>query len=86
MQDTVLTIKNLKVSFRVSGRVGKAVRGGDLELKKGETLALVGESGSGKSVLTKTVMGLLAPNAFVDDGEVFYGGRDLMKLKESEFC
>ena len=86
MQDTVLTIKNLKVSFRVSGRVGKAVRGVDLELKKGETLALVGESGSGKSVLTKTVMGLLAPNAFVEEGEVLYGGRDLMKLKESEFC
>ena len=86
MQDTVLTIKNLKVSFRVSGRVGKAVRGVDLELKKGETLALVGESGSGKSVLTKTVMGLLAPNAFVEEGEVLYGGRDLMKLKEGELC
>ncbi|MBQ8320413.1 MAG: ABC transporter ATP-binding protein [Clostridia bacterium] len=86
MENTVLEIKNLQVSFRVSGKTGRAIRGVDLALKKGETLALVGESGSGKSVLTKTVMGLLPPNAKVEAGEVFYGGRDLTKLKEKELC
>ena len=86
MNETVLEIKDLRVSFRMQGGLGKAVRGVDLTLKKGETLAIVGESGSGKSVLSKAVMGLLAPNAKIESGEIFYGGKNLLSLKEKELC
>lgn len=85
MQD-ILSIKDLRVSFNTSEGKLRAVRGVDLTLSRGETLAIVGESGSGKSVTSKAILGILPPNAVVDGGEVNYGGRDLLKLTERELC
>ena len=84
MQETVLTVKNLKVSFRAYGGIVHAVRGIDFELYRGETLAIVGESGSGKSVTVKSIMGILAKNAIVDSGSITYEGKDLLTLTETE--
>lgn len=80
-----LDIKNLRVSFRTNDGTVKAVRDIDLDLYKGETLAIVGESGSGKSVTAKAVLGLLAPNSIVESGEIIYDGKDLLKISEDEF-
>ncbi len=46
----VLEIKNLDIGFKSPRGMVHAIRGVDLILRKGETLAIVGESGSGKSV------------------------------------
>ena len=81
-----LEVKNLKVSFRTgSGRV-QAVRDISFCLERGKTLAIVGESGSGKSVTSRAIMGILAPNAIVEGGEILYDGKDLLKLSEEELC
>ena len=58
-----IEINNLRISFRTNNGAVKAVRGIDLKLYEGETLAIVGESGSGKSVTARALMGILAPNA-----------------------
>ena len=50
---TILQIKNLDISFRTNAGVVHAIRGINLDLQKGETVAIVGESGSGKSVTVK---------------------------------
>ena len=47
-----------------------AIRGVNIDLYKGETVALVGESGSGKSVTMKAAMGILAQNAMVNSGSI----------------
>ena len=47
-----------------------AIRGVNIDLYKGETVALVGESGSGKSVTMKAAMGILAQNAIVNSGSI----------------
>ena len=80
-----LDIKHLTISFRTGAGPVRAVRDVSLTLNEGETLAIVGESGSGKSVTARAVMGILATNAMVDNGEIIYDGRDLLKIPEEDF-
>ena len=75
MSDTILSVKDLSISFKTHAGIVNAIRGVSLNLKRGQTLAIVGESGSGKSVTTKAVMGILAPNATVNSGEIVYHSR-----------
>ena len=70
--ETILKISDLDISFRTTAGVVHAIRGVDMDLQKGETVAVVGESGSGKSVTMKAVMGLLDSNAVVNSGEILY--------------
>ena len=84
--DKVLEVKHLKVSFRTSGGILKAVRDISFGLERGKTLAVVGESGSGKSVTSKAILGILAGNAIVEGGEILYDGRDLLRIGEEELC
>ena len=93
MREKSLTIRDLTVSFRTSNGTVNAVRGVDLDLYKGETLAIVGESGSGKSVTVKAVMGITSSNQSIDAGSILYeyeshGGtkeqKELLKLSRKE--
>lgn len=86
MSDTILSVKDLTVSFKTIGGKVEAVRGISFDLSKGETLAIVGESGSGKSVTSKAIMGLLTENAVVEKGEALYNGVDLLKLSENQIA
>ena len=70
--NTILEIKNLDISFRTNAGVIHAIRGVDIDLQKGETVAVVGESGSGKSVTMKAVTGLLDSNSTINGGEILY--------------
>ena len=81
MSSSILSVDNLNVKFRLRGRTLHAIRGVSLDLYPGESLAIVGESGSGKSVLTKTFMGLLDANGWIDEGSINYGGNDLAQYK-----
>jgi len=83
--EKILEVKDLHVSFKTHNGVIKAIRGVSFDLYKGETLAIVGESGSGKSVTTKVLMGILAQNGLIEEGEVLYGSKDLTKLSKKEF-
>ena len=69
---TILDIRNLDISFKTNAGTVHAIRGVNIDLCKGETVAIVGESGSGKSVTMKAAMGLLDSNATVNSGEILY--------------
>ncbi len=82
--EAILDVRDLRVSFRTEAGIVRAVDGLSLTLRKGEVLGIVGESGSGKSVSVMTIMRLIRdPNAIVE-GQVLYGGRDLMQLSQRE--
>ncbi len=80
-KEIALSVKNLNVKFHLRGKVLHAIRDISLDIYKGESLAIVGESGSGKSVFTKTFMGLLDKNGYIESGEILYKGKDLTAYK-----
>ena len=69
-ENNILEVKRLKVSFRTDNGTVKAVRDISFDLYRGRTLAIVGESGSGKSVTSRAILGILAGNAIVENGEI----------------
>ena len=80
MAEPILSVRNLHVRFSLRGRSLHALRGIDLDVMEGESLAVVGESGSGKSVLNKNFIGLLDQNGRITEGSIrYYGMGDKMK-------
>ena len=73
----LLEVKNIKVKFRVRGRILTAIRGISLDLYENESIAIVGESGSGKSVFTKTFSGMLDQNGFISEGSIIFNDDEL---------
>ena len=80
MTEPILSVRDLVVKFSLRGQILTAIRGASLDLYPGETLAIVGESGSGKSVFTKTWIGMLDANGWVDSGSILFEGKDLAKF------
>jgi peptide/nickel transport system ATP-binding protein len=79
---TVLSVRDLKVSFASeAGRVD-AVRGVSFDLEAGKTLGIVGESGSGKSVTSLAIMGLLPKRGVQVGGSVRLDGQELVGAKD----
>ena len=92
-EKAILEIHDLDISFRTNAGSIHAIRGVNLDLQQGETVAIVGESGSGKSVTMKAATGLLDSNASVNRGQVLYRCReadgterivDLLQLPKKE--
>ncbi|MFP4642666.1 MAG: ABC transporter ATP-binding protein [Dehalococcoidia bacterium] len=73
----MLRIENLKVTFGHD----MVLRGIDLEVKRGDSLAIIGESGAGKTTLGLSIMGLLNGNP---RGKINFDGMDLLSLSEDE--
>lgn len=84
MSETILSIENLRIHFETFAGEVQAIRGVNLNLQKGETLALVGESGSGKSVTAKSVMKLLSNNAVVKEGSITFKGENILEKSERD--
>ena len=81
----ILTVKDLKISFKTFFGEVEAVRGISFDIEKKETVAIVGESGCGKSVTANSIMQLLPmPPAFFKGGEILFNGENLLNKTEEE--
>ena len=70
--ETIISVKDLKVFFYTNQRCNKAVNGVSFQIKKGQTLCIVGESGCGKSVTASSIMQLLPSLSRIESGEISY--------------
>lgn len=85
MNEVILEVNDLAVSFDTYAGEVQAVRGVSWYLRKKETISIVGESGCGKSVSIQTVLGLNPKNiGRVKSGTIMFEGRDLLKLSEKK--
>ncbi|MBM3589264.1 MAG: ABC transporter ATP-binding protein [Alphaproteobacteria bacterium] len=79
----LLRIEGLRTVFRSMAGDIPAVDGVDIGVPKGRTLGIVGESGCGKSVLSLSVMRLVARPGRIAVGRIMFDGRDLLALDEA---
>jgi oligopeptide/dipeptide ABC transporter ATP-binding protein len=84
--ETILEVRGLRTYFHTEEGVVKAVDGVDLEVRRGEVLGLVGESGCGKSVTSLSIMRLVGIPGKIEAGEVWFEGRNLLELDETEIA
>jgi microcin C transport system ATP-binding protein len=84
-EELCLSVRDLSIAFRSSGRETLAVDRISFDIKKGECLALVGESGSGKSATALSILKLLPyPAARHPSGSIHFQGQDLIALSERD--
>ncbi|WP_213876375.1 ABC transporter ATP-binding protein [Pseudomonas sp. dw_358] len=80
MSDNLMEIRDLKVAFGER----EVVHGLNLDIGRGECLALVGESGSGKSVTAHSILRLLPGNKVHTHGSIHFEGQDLVSASEAQ--
>lgn len=76
---SLLSIRDLQVEFSTYGGTVQAVRGVNLDVHKGKTLAIVGESGCGKSVTVQSILGLIpSPPGRIVAGSARFNGTEMI--------
>lgn len=80
----LLSIKDLRVRFRVYEGVAAAVDGVGFQVLRGETVGLVGESGCGKSVTAMSILRLLPSPPAELEGTIEFQGKNLLRLPQDE--
>lgn len=76
--ESVVSFRKVSVSYRaVKGEAKQIFRNLNLEIKKGEKIALIGSNGAGKSTLMKLMTGLIKPS----EGEILLKGKGIRDTK-----
>ena len=85
MEERLLEVKNLKVSFNVGKKKLTAVDNVTFSLDRGKVIGIVGESGCGKSVTATSIMRLVSPSVceIDENSQILFEGEDLSKASEA---
>ncbi len=82
--ETVVDVKNLYVSFRTFKGNLKVLNGVNMKVCRGEKVSIVGESGCGKTTTVNSIAQILARQASVDKGEIYFNGKDVFEMSPKE--
>lgn len=80
----IVNIRDLHVWFRVYGGYMKVLNGINFTVKKGEKVSIVGETGCGKTTTVKSILRILSNQAYIPQGEIYFEGKNVFKMKERE--
>ena len=83
MEENLLEVRNISVTFKSRYGVLKALDNLSLNVKKGEILGLVGESGAGKSMTGAAILGLIDPPGRLSSGEIYFKGKSISNAPEA---
>lgn len=86
MSEAFVDIQNLTVTFTGGRKPVRAVGGVDLQVQRGEVVALIGESGSGKSVTLRSLLRLHPPKRTQMGGQLRVAGQDVLKMSSSQLA
>ena len=81
---SLLEVRNLHTYFKTKKGIVKAVNDVSYTLEAGRTLGIVGESGSGKSVSAMSVIKLLDGNGYIESGEIFFDGYNILEASDKD--
>lgn len=84
MNAPILSVRDLKVAFKVDKKINEVVHGVSFDVYPGETVAIVGESGSGKSTTMHAVINLLPGTGRITGGSIDWNGRALVGIHRRE--
>lgn len=84
MNETLLSVRDLKVTYKVGLGSLDAVDGATFDVSRGSILGLVGESGCGKTTVARALTRVMADNASISGGQMLFDGKDLASLPERE--
>ena len=84
MTTPLLEMKDVQISFTSSTGVVEAVRGINMTIYPGQSVAIVGESGSGKSTAAMSILGLLPGTGKVTGGQIIFDGQEITGLSNKE--
>jgi peptide/nickel transport system ATP-binding protein len=82
---SLLEVKNLSIGYKTKKGILNAVNNISFNLEQGQSLGFVGESGCGKTTIGMTLMGLLAENAQILQGEINFNGSNLVNFIDKEW-
>ena len=84
--DNILTIRDLKVAFKVKGKLAYALDGINIDIPRGKIVGIVGESGCGKSMTAMSIMGLIKNPGKIVGGSIDFCGTELTKLSVRDYA
>lgn len=83
-RNLVVDVKNLHISFKTFKGYSKVLNGVNLQVHKRERIAIVGETGCGKTTTVSAIAQILAKQARIDKGEIFFNGKSVLKMNAKE--
>lgn len=84
LTDKLVEIKDLHVWYKTFEGILKVLNGVNLNVKKGEKISIVGETGCGKTTTVKSILRIIAKQASIPKGEIFFNGNDVLKMNKNE--
>ena len=82
--DLVVDVKDLHISFRTFKGYIHVLNGINLRVHKRERVSIVGETGCGKTTTVYSIAQILAKNARIDSGEIYFNGRNVLTMPDKE--